>query len=909
MKETERRILFTKPSLIKIVFVLMFLSSLLYLILGEIILPNEEKFENECKILDVDWYLVEEGKRSEAFTIPCSYPEEKEQEVTIEGELPVQDLEGKYILCWTQGADMQIFINGELRETYNTKKTRLLGSSSASKYIMLGLREDDIGKTIRITTLNHEKSHYNFREIYIGNTMGLWLKVLEENTVAIAASVLVFILGLAALAVSLGFEGLYNRKIPLKHLSVGVIIVAIWLIANATIRQLFFPNVSVIHDTAYIMVMLIGMPFLFYMDTMQEKRYTKFYMTVEILIIINFFVANLLVILLKWNYSQTFNQSAICDGASILVIIVTVIIDIVKKRVRPYLLSAIGILGFCFCSLLQIVCFLFQLKATYSGIVMVAGIIFLLGISFISMIIDTEKTQHEKDKAILASKSQAKFLANMSHEIRTPINAVLGMNEMILREEKDPQIRSYAQDIQSAGKTLLSLINDILDLSKIESGKMEIVPVDYDVSSLLNDCYNLVVKRARDKGLLLEYDCNLSIPRRLFGDEVRIRQIIINFLTNAIKYTDAGKVNLSLDYRREEEDKIILIIRVKDTGQGITPEDQKKIFDSFQRVKEEQNRNIEGTGLGLSITKQLLDLMQGTVLVDSVYGQGSTFTVEIPQKIVIDEPVGENLYSQDQDEMPVVEQEVVVYPDCRTLIVDDVSMNLRVMEGLLKRTKIKIDTAISGKECLNRVCQKKYDIIFLDHMMPDLDGIETLKRMHMLEGNLNQDTPVIMLTANAISGAREEYLQAGFTDYLAKPVDGKHIENMLKKYLPEECHKSNFSALQAKYPFLDVEIGMGFSGGNEEFYEEILAMFVEGDKTKDFEQCLEQKDWQHYQRHAHGLKGTAGAIGAMALSKFAAEMEEAAGAGQEEKILTYHVKFMELYHKVLDGVSNAGKQK
>lgn len=523
------------------------------------------------------------------------------------------------------------------------------------------------------------------------------------------------------------------------------------------------------------------------------------------------------------------------------------------------------------------------------------------------MIIDTEKTQHEKDKAILASKSQAKFLANMSHEIRTPINAVLGMNEMILREEKDPQIRSYAEDIQSAGKTLLSLINDILDLSKIESGKMEIVPVDYDVSSLLNDCYNLVVKRARDKGLLLEYDCNLSVPRRLFGDEVRIRQIIINFLTNAIKYTDAGKVNLSLDYRREEDQKIILIIRVKDTGQGITPEDQKKIFDSFQRVKEKQNRNIEGTGLGLSITKQLLDLMQGTVEVESVYGQGSTFTVEIPQEIVIDEPLGENLYSQDQDEMPVVEQEVVVYPDCRTLIVDDVSMNLRVMEGLLKRTKIKIDTAISGKECLNRVCQRKYDIIFLDHMMPDLDGIETLQRMHTLEGNLNQDTPVIMLTANAISGAREEYLQAGFTDYLTKPVDGKHIEKILKKYLPEERHKSNVSALQEKYPFLDVETGMGFSGGNEEFYEEILAMFVEGDKTKDFEKCLEQKDWQHYQRHAHGLKGTAGAIGATALSKFAAEMENAAAKEEEEKIISYHDKFMALYHKVLEGVKNADK--
>lgn len=909
MKETERRILLNKPSVIKILFVLMFLSSLLYLILGEIILPNEEKFENECKILDVDWYLVEGEERSEAFTIPCSYPEEKGQEVTIEGELPVQDLEGKYILCWTQGADMRIFINGELRETYNTKRTRLLGSASASKYIMLGLREDDLGKTIRITTENHEKSNYNFREIYIGNTMGLWLKVLEENTVAIAASVLVFILGLAALAVSIGFEALYKRKIPLKHLSVGVIIVAIWLIANATIRQLFFPNVSVIHDTAYIMVMLIAMPFLFYMDTVQEKRYTRLYKVVETLIIINFVVSNLLVILLKWNYSQTFNQSVICDGAGILIIIVSIIIDIVKKRVRPYLLSAIGILGFCLCSLLQIICFVCQFKATYSGIVMVIGILFLLGISFISMIIDTQKTQYEKDKAILASKSQAKFLANMSHEIRTPINAVLGMNEMILREEKDPQIRSYAEDIQSAGKTLLSLINDILDLSKIESGKMEIVPVDYDVSSLLNDCYNLVVKRARDKGLLLEYDCNLSVPRRLFGDEVRIRQIIINFLTNAIKYTDAGKVNLSLDYRREEDQRIILIIRVKDTGQGITPEDQKKIFDSFQRVKEEQNRNIEGTGLGLSITKQLLDLMQGTVLVDSVYGQGSTFTVEIPQGIVIDEPVGENLYSQEQDEVPIVEQEVVVYPDCRTLIVDDVSMNLRVMEGLLKRTKIKIDTAISGKECLNRVCQRKYDIIFLDHMMPDLDGIETLKRMHTLEGNLNQDTPVIMLTANAIAGAREEYLQAGFTDYLAKPVDGKHIEKMLKKYLPEERHKSNVSALQAKYPFLDVEIGMGFSGGNEEFYEEILAMFVEGDKTKDFEQCLEQKDWQHYQRHAHGLKGTAGAIGATALSKFASEMEDAAGAGQEEKILTYHEKFMALYHKVLAGVNDAGKQK
>ena len=361
-----------------------------------------------------------------------------------------------------------------------------------------------------------------------------------------------------------------------------------------------------------------------------------------------------------------------------------------------------------------------------------------------------------KDEAERANEAKSLFLSNMSHEIRTPINAVLGMNEMILRECSDEQILSYADNIRSSGKTLLFLINDILDMSKIESGKMEIIPVEYEPAGLLMDLWNVIFLRAQEKDLSVRFSLDETLPRILFGDDVRIKQIVTNLLTNAVKYTPQGGVELHAAYERRGGEDIVLTISVKDTGMGIKKEDMGKLFESFQRLDEEKNRNIEGTGLGMNITMSLLKLMDGEMKVESEYGKGSNFTVTIPQRIVCDEPAGdfESMKTR-QEQSKKARGQIFEAPEARVLVVDDNAMNLTVFISLLKRTRMQITTASSGKECLTLVKKEPYHIIFMDHMMPEMDGIETLHEIQKMTDHPNQETPVIVLTANAVAGARE----------------------------------------------------------------------------------------------------------------------------------------------------------
>ncbi len=401
-----------------------------------------------------------------------------------------------------------------------------------------------------------------------------------------------------------------------------------------------------------------------------------------------------------------------------------------------------------------------------------------------------EKLEEQKQIADDANKAKSSFLANMSHEIRTPINAVLGMDEMILRESGEPQILSYASDIQKAGHTLLSLINDILDFSKIEEGRMEILPTQYELSSLVIDLYNMIHERAEKKGLKLLVSVDSEMPHLLYGDEIRIKQIALNLLTNAVKYTESGEVKLEVSFEKSAESEILLKVKIADTGIGMKEEDMDKLFSPFTRIEEKRNRSVEGTGLGMSIVKQLLSLMDSHLDVTSVYGEGSEFSFEIKQKVIKWDPIGDVMVRPGESNVErKAYHELFHAPAANLLVVDDTEMNLTVIQNLLKKTQIKIDTALSGKEALNAAKNKHYDIVFIDHMMPDMDGVETLHAMRELPDNgeaKGQDTVYIALTANAVSGAREMYLEAGFADYISKPVNGKRLEKMIRNYLPSE---------------------------------------------------------------------------------------------------------------------------
>lgn len=397
-------------------------------------------------------------------------------------------------------------------------------------------------------------------------------------------------------------------------------------------------------------------------------------------------------------------------------------------------------------------------------------------------------------RTLNATRAKKSFLAKMSHEIRTPINGILGMNAMIMKETDKESIREYATNIQSTGHFLLSIVSDILDVSKIEAGKMQLENTSYELFSVLNDCYNITSARTHAKNIKFFINTDPMLPSKLYGDEVRIRQIINNLLSNAVKYTEEGSISLSVSFENRPtahiglglETEVMLNVVVKDTGIGIKPENLKKIFENYDRVDNKTNNYLEGTGIGLSITKQLVQMMNGSINVESELGKGSVFTLQIPQIVKSDEPMG-NFSDKYKSSMILqsVGNDKLFAPGAQVLVVDDVEINLKVIQGLLKDTKINVDLVSNGKQCLQMVQQNHYDLIFLDHMMPVMDGLETFQKMKDLGDYINKDTPVIMLTANAIVGAKENYLKEGFADYLSKPIKEHDFIRMLKWYLPK----------------------------------------------------------------------------------------------------------------------------
>lgn len=532
------------------------------------------------------------------------------------------------------------------------------------------------------------------------------------------------------------------------------------------------------------------------------------------------------------------------------------------------------------------------------------------------------KEKRSQQEAEAANMAKSSFLANMSHEIRTPINAILGMNEMILREEKDPAIRGYAGNIQASGNSLLSIVSDVLDISKIESGKLEIIPVDYEVNSLISDCCNMAAGRAKAKDLELLVECADNVPMKLCGDETHIRQIIMNLLTNAVKYTEKGTVKLIVS-GRFTDGGFVLKVDVSDTGIGIAEENLPQLFTQFQRFDLQRNRNIEGTGLGLSIVKRLCDLMSGTITARSVLGSGSTFTVELPQKVVDSTPCGGvNLnYSAGAEHEYHHSFEA---PEAKILAVDDLPVNLLVIANLLKETRIKIDTAGSGRECMDKCSQQKYDLILMDHMMPEMDGVLTFEKLHGDKSSPNFETPVIMLTANALAGMREQYMDVGFADYVSKPVRGAKLEEAIRRNLPESLIKpaspeipaeavstepSGFADICGAVPELNVNAALQYCCGSAELLNDLLHDFTENDHFSDLKAAFEEKRWEDYRRHAHSLKSTSLMIGLTGLSERARASELALKGGCTEFAELNHDSLIEEYSALLGKIKDYLKDK
>lgn len=622
----------------------------------------------------------------------------------------------------------------------------------------------------------------------------------------------------------------------------------------------------------YILLLIINYftGFIFHMDS--EKHYTQgpYYLLVYLLCIFIFTCGDL--ILFK-NYNNLGK----------------------RERLSMMLFTPFMLIGAIVQAFVLPSCLIIMFAATQSIIVLY----FLFETPDYQRLNDTmEQLEREKEAADAASNAKSSFLANMSHEIRTPINAVLGMDEMILRKSKEPQTKEYALDIRSAAGTLLSIINDLLDMSKIEEGRMELTPVNYDLSSLIYDAVNVIKGRIESAGLELKLSISPNLPYKLYGDDIRLKQVINNLLTNAVKYTKTGYIELKMD-GKIDNDILHLYVSIVDTGIGIKQEDMYKLFEKFQRIDEKRNRNIEGTGLGISITSNLLHLMDSKLEVKSEYGVGSTFSFTVKQGIVSNEKIGELEERIKKQTRSYEYNKSFTAEGATVLVVDDNAMNIKVLRSILEDTKMTIHEAKSGEECLRKTLFTKYDLILLDDMMPGMTGSETLQKLRELQDNTNVNTPVVCLTANAVKGAKERYLSQGFNGYLSKSVSPQKLEKTLEDMLPEdkvvitagveEVWSRDSEVMLPELPEFDWDYSRMILSDNAVIFSTLKDMYLSIDDVKqrylNWLVDIEDNDAMNsFRIDVHALKSNTRMIGQLAISGLARAAEKAASEYRVDEV-------------------------
>lgn len=775
--------------LIKIVALACLLFFVFYIVWGIKESPDFKFFNESAHIYDGEWVrAVSESNDGIAhfYKMPMSLSLKKGETATFTTVLPNDVEKGMYLSIHT-GKSFSVYFNNQEVFSFDNRISGLPGNLTKALIVPVPLEDEYAGHelTIAFTDGKYERSTIN--AAYIGNLLGIVVLYLRNYALQFVMAILLILTSLVTIIVFTYIGKRDNKKADLIYLAEAIILICLWVIFDNPIFQVIFGVFFFDGVASFMLVTTMVFPFCSYFDAITDGRNHFIFTICKTAMLLNFIVLTALHLLGISSYDKSLIYVDIMLGAYIVVLLAVTVRDYVTRKDKNHRKVIIGLLGLGAFGVLEIVVTILTaylpFKVDIGGLAALLGIVFFFVFAVIDQISVYEKLKIETQNALAATRAKSDFLANMSHEIRTPINAIMGMNQMILRDCKQENIIEYAKDINNASENLLKIVNDILDFSKIESGKLDIVCDNYDLGELIYDVTNLVKMKAENKELQLKIHVDEEMPCKLYGDDKRVREIITNILNNAVKYTEKGFVSLNITGKKQDNVEL-LTIAVEDSGQGIKSEDIDSIFEGFSQVNVKQNKNVEGTGLGLSITKRLVELMNGKIFVESRYGEGSVFTVELPQTIVSDQKMGkyfEHRHVSNNDSGANTQS--FEFSGAKILVVDDTSLNLKVIISFLSKTKADVTCVLSGEEMLELVTDNKYDIILLDHMMPNMDGIETLKHFKELENNLCKDTPVIALTANAIVGAKEMYLDAGFNDYLSKPVKMDDLFEMIGHYV------------------------------------------------------------------------------------------------------------------------------
>lgn len=831
--------------------------------------------------------------------------------------------EGTVFIYRSRHTSVKIYVGGELR--YDQGLHSGDGSVVEDTIFPLPgnvwnevmLLEEDSGKEIRIESTGIVQNYLEGPgSIYLGDRGSFFLKLIWERKGTILGAFLLllvaYILLVLWLILTVTTHSHYQNCLCLALFSASV---AFWEFTETRCLQFFFPNMRMMGLLAYEILALAPVPIALFYSYGKRKRTIFLSRIAAGLALAVWVVNNLLHFLHIVDISETLIVTQTLNIIEILFIGYIQVSDIIgdaraeKDSIerRFWWIPLLGLGIFVPLVLIELFRYVFQIGKFQDDAILtnLGMIVYIISLAFSSVM----KLVSDNMRISAANESKTLFLANMSHEIRTPLNAVLGFDEMILREATDEKILEYAENIQSAGVSLRDIINSILDLTKIESGKMEMTEGEYSVVQLLDNVSSMVSALAEKKGLSFELQVDERLPEWLWGDEIHIRQVLVNLMTNAVKYTPEGSVTFRVQLVKEpdEEGDCSILFSVKDTGIGIREEDRERLFEKFERLDHAKNRNVEGTGLGMSIVVGLLEAMHSKIELKSVYGEGSEFYFVLKQKIVSAETIGTYKLGAART-VPENSRETYIAPEARILIVDDVKLNLQVACGLLKGLQMQIDTAESGAEAIELVQENRYDVILMDHMMPGMDGIEATKRIRELAeltgDSYYTEVPILALTANAISGMKEKFLEEGLQDFIGKPVEGRELERVLHKWLPKEkIMAKGQEKIQSTEEEWDIHISSldvaaaRIYAPEKGMYVNMLRSYltaIPGTRAK-IEQFVEEEDKENYTITVHGLKSASKLIGATEISELARQLEEMANAGNYKEAWEQTPKLLALY--------------